>query len=146
MITLDADIHSSAPEGLSLPHGHAISLNEELHHIDEIDIVAIEEPPIEEILKSEIFANESSIQAPVPIREWAPYLESEFQNLAEKEALDEATTEEMQHLEELSLIRARFNANMSAEQIFFLHNLQKKQDRLLNELSEYVSFVKASHC
>lgn len=145
MITLDADIQSSAPEGISLPHGDAISVNEELHHIDNIDIAAIEETPIEEILQSKIFANESTINAPIPIREWAPHLESEFQDLAEKEALDEATTEEMQRLEELSLLRARFNANMSAEQIFFLHNLQKKQDRLLDELSEYVSFVKASH-
>lgn len=145
MITFDADIQFAETESLQFLPDQSIKVNESVYQIENVEIAAISNPPTQELLNSEIFTNEHTVKSTIQIKEWTTSLEKEFQKLAEKEALDEATEDEMHRLEELSPLRSRFRSKMSAEQIFFLHNLQKKQDHLLKELNEYVRFIKTSH-
>lgn len=145
MITLDADTQSAGAEGFSWLPEHSIQINDSFHQVENIDIAAIDNPPIEKVLNVDVFANEQTVQGPIQTTEWGRSLENEFNDLAEKEALDKASDKEMQRLEDLSLLRSRLCASLSAEQIFFLYKLQKREEKLLHDLSEYVSFIKASH-
>jgi hypothetical protein len=84
------------------------------------------------------------LQATTPIEEWTTALQTEFRQLAIKEAEDKISRKEVNRLEELSTLRRVHQHPRSADEVLWEFEQRKLTKHLLATLKSYVEFYEGA--
>jgi hypothetical protein len=101
------------------------------------DLIAFS--PVTEVT-SRATASSPILKTGFPEQEWTKALQTQFKELAVKEALEEISPKEAHELEQLTLMRRSYQKPRSADEVLWEYDQRQLTQQLLDTLKSYVEF------